>query len=104
MLLANYPNDPKFDNGKFWSPAKWNQQIIPSGYKMKWHQVGNGCVQLRLPVAILNNAYICQGYVKRDEKTEKRMLAKFNLFINVSGILHPERVAFGWRWIAHICI
>jgi len=27
----------------------------------------------------------------------------FNPFTNLSGILHPERVAFGWRWIAFIC-
>lgn len=25
---------------------------------------------------------------------------KFNQLINVSGIRHPERTAFGWRWIA----
>jgi hypothetical protein len=77
LLLTNYPDDSKFDNGKFWSVAKFNNHLIPNGYKMKWHQVGNGFVQLRLPITILNNAYLCQGYVKRDEKTEKRMLAKF---------------------------
>ncbi len=54
----------------------------------KLYRVGNGCVQLRLPVAILNNAYICQGYVKRDEKTEKRMLAKFKTHLQ---LLQEER-------------
>lgn len=28
------------------------------------------------------------------------MLFIFNQLINVSGIRHPERTAFGWRWIA----
>lgn len=26
--------------------------------------------------------------------------SNFNLFLNVSGILHPERAAFEWKWIA----
>jgi hypothetical protein len=77
LALKNYPDDPKFSNGKFWSKASLNNQIIPHGFKMKWHQIGNGCVQLRLPVAIMHEAYLCQGYVKHDEKTEKRLLAKF---------------------------
>ena len=79
LLLVNYPKDAKFENNKFWSVAKFNNHLIPNGYKMKWHQVGNGCVQLRLPIIMLNHAYLCQGYVKRDEKTEKRMLAKFKV-------------------------
>ena len=83
LLLTKYPDDPKFDNGKFWSQAKFNNCIIPNGYKMKWHQVGNGRVQLRLPIAVLNHAYLCQGYVKRDEKTEKRMLAKFKTHLQL---------------------
>ena len=28
------------------------------------------------------------------------LLFIFNLFLNVSGILHPEYFVFGWRWIA----
>lgn len=77
LLLRNYLGDPKFANGKFWSPASLNNQIIPHGYKMKWHQVGSGRMQLRLPVTIMHEAYLCQGYIKHDEKTEKRLLAKF---------------------------
>lgn len=77
LRLQNYPDDPKFVNGKFWSPASLNNRTIPHGFKMKWHQVGSGSVQLRLPVAMMYEAYLCQGYVKRDEKTEKRWLAKF---------------------------
>lgn len=39
LLLKNYPDDPKFENGKFWSVVKFNDHLITNGYKMKWHQV-----------------------------------------------------------------
>lgn len=79
LLLLEYPNHPKFDNNKFWSPAQdKGGVIIPDGYKMKWHNIGSGKVQLRLPVGIINGvAYLCQAYVKSDEKIEKLKLAKF---------------------------
>ena len=38
---------------------------------------------MRLPIAILSNACLCEGYVKRDEKTEKRMLAKFKTHLQL---------------------
>jgi hypothetical protein len=83
LLLSHYPSDPKFGNGKFWSPIKYNNQMVSHGFKMKWHQVGNGCVQMRLPIALLHEAYLCQGYVKRNEKTEQRMLAKFKTHLQL---------------------
>jgi hypothetical protein len=83
LRLKNYPDDPKFDIGKFWSPAKLNKSIIQNGYKMKWHQVGNGKVQLRLPVCLSGDAYLCEAYVKRDEKLERRKLAKFKTHIQL---------------------
>jgi hypothetical protein len=83
LLLVDYPNNPKFKNNKFWSPAKDSKGLIFNGYKMKWHQVGDGRVQLRLPVAILENAFLCQGYVKSDEKKEKRMMAKFKTHLQL---------------------
>jgi len=84
MLLQNYPNEPKFSNGKFWSPATSSSgNIIPDGYKMKWHQVGNGRVQLRLPITILGDAFLCRAYVKSNGKKEKRMMAKFKAHIQM---------------------
>lgn len=79
LLLLQHPNHPKLNNNKFWSPAQdKNGVIIPDGYKMKWHNVGNGKVQLRLPVGIINGAaFLCQAYVKSDDKIEKLKLAKF---------------------------
>ena len=44
MLLKNHPGDPKFQNDKFWGPAKTRSALVPNGFKMKWRQVGNGKV------------------------------------------------------------
>ncbi len=75
VLLKKYPGDINFSNGKFWSPT-----IVNNGYKMKWHQIGNGKVQLRLTVAISRDAFLCESYDKKDEKQEKRKLAKFKTY------------------------
>ena len=85
MLLQGYPNEPKFQNGKFWSPANdRNGLIIPAGYKMKWHQVGNGRVQLRLTVGILgDDCFLCEAYVKKDDKVDKRKLSKFKGYLEL---------------------
>lgn len=83
-LLKQYPNDTKFENHKFWSLATDRSGTqIPHGFKMKWRQVGNGKVQLRLPVAILKKTFLCHGYVKRDDKVDKRMMAKFKTRIQL---------------------
>jgi hypothetical protein len=85
MLLKKYPNDPKFSNSKFWSPANdLNGKVIPDGYKMKWHQIGNGRVQLRLTVGLLNgDGFLCEAYVKKDSKVDKRKLAKFKVYLEL---------------------
>lgn len=50
---------------------------------MKWHNLGSRRVQLRLPVAMLVNAMLCQAYVKTDPKFEKRQLAKFKVHLEL---------------------
>lgn len=84
LLLKVYPDDVKFKQPKFWSVAQ-NQanQIISDGYKMKWHQVGQGRVQLRLPVGILTDAFLCAAYVKQNPKQEQRQLAKFKTYLQL---------------------
>lgn len=83
-LLTAYPKDPKFTNGKFWSPANdRNSKVIGDGFKMKWHQVGSGKVQLRLPVAIINQPILCEAYVKSDDKKDRRMMARFKTHIQL---------------------
>jgi len=83
-LLKHYPHDPKFENGKFWSPANdGSGRVIPAGFKMKWHQVGNGKVQLRLPIAVINPGFLCEGYVKSNNKVDKRMMARFKTHIQL---------------------
>ena len=83
-LLEQYPSVAKFNNEKFWSSAKDKSgKTIAHGFKMKWHQVGNGKVQLRLPVAILGKAFLCESYVKLNDKVDKRKLAKFKAHIQL---------------------
>ena len=82
--LKTYPADPKFQSHKFWSQAQDPRAgVISDGYKMKWHNIGNGKVQLRLPVGLLNDAVLCQAYVKQNDKQERRMLAKFKTHLQL---------------------
>lgn len=84
-LLMDYPNHPKFDNDKFWGPCKDKSgKIIHQGYKMKWHNIGNGKVQLRLLVVMANEqAYLCNAYVKDNEKTDYGEMAKLKIKIQL---------------------
>ncbi len=85
LRLREYPIDPKFKQGKFWSKAQnKNGEMIPNGFKMKWHQVGNGKVQLRLTVGMFGDeCFLCEAYVKKDDKVDKRKLAKFKGYIEL---------------------
>lgn len=85
LRLQGYPADPKFKQGKFWSPAQdRNGGVIADGYKMKWHQIGNGRVQLRLTVGIFGNECIlCEAYVKKDDKVDNRKLARFKVYLDL---------------------
>ena len=76
LLLKFYPSDPKFQNSKFWSIATdYASNRIPDGYKMKWHNIGNGKVQLRLPVGLFTEVVLCGAYVKGNTNFEKRKMA-----------------------------
>lgn len=57
--------------------------MLSDGYKMKWHNVGNGKVQLRLPVGLLSDAVLCHAYVKQNDKQERRMLVKFKTHLQL---------------------
>lgn len=82
LRLKNYPGDLKFRNDKFWSIATDRTgNKIQNGYKMKWHQIGSGRVQLRLTVGIFSDAFLCEAYVKENAKAEKRQLAKFKVYL-----------------------
>ncbi len=84
LLLRTYPNNTKFNQPKFWSIAKDGAGLpIANGFKMKWHQVGNGKIQLRLPVGIWNEAFLCEAYVKENHNKEKRQLAKFKTHLKL---------------------
>ena len=85
LLLKQYPpGDTKFQNSKFWSVAtdasrKW----IHDGYKMKWRQVGNGKVQIRLCVGIVDEAILCEAFMKKTTKQEKRKLEVFRTHLDL---------------------
>lgn len=82
LRLKNYPDDPKFGNDKFWSIATdQSGNNIEDGYKMKWHQIGSGKIQLRLTVGIFRDAFLCEAYVKENQKLEKRMMARFKVYL-----------------------
>ena len=85
-LLVDYPHHPKFNNDKCWGPSKDKSgAIIHQGYKMKWHNVGPGRIQLRLLVVIAHNtAYLCNAYVKSNEKKDFREMAKLKTKIHSS--------------------
>lgn len=84
LRLKDYPDDPKFENEKFWSiVADQSHNKIENGYKMKWHQIGSGKIQLRLTVGMFCNAFLCEAYVKRNAKAEQRKIARFKVFLQL---------------------
>jgi hypothetical protein len=85
MLLKAFPHEPKFSQGKFWSAAQDRSgEAIANGYKIKWHQVGEGLAQLRLTIGIFDNqCFLCEAYIKSNEKAEKRQLARFKTYLQL---------------------
>jgi hypothetical protein len=74
----------KFSNAKFWGPAKQGNAILHDGYKMKWHQLGPGHVQLRLPVmSSTRSALLCEAYVNSSAATDQRKMARFKTHVNL---------------------
>lgn len=93
-LLKTYPQPAKFTLGSFWGPATDKSGgVIRDGYKMKWHNVGPGRVQLRLAVALLGGrALLCRGYVKDSPASDKREMALLKRHMNVIARgQHSER-------------
>ena len=85
LRLRIFPNDPKFKQSKFWSSANdQNGKVITGGYKMKWHNMGNGNVQLRLTVAMINGeCLLCEAYDKQSATQELRKLARFKTYLEL---------------------
>lgn len=72
--LHRYPVDPFFKHDKSWGPAQLAAGAdIPAGFKMKWHNIGPGLIQLRLCVAIIKDeAWLCHAYSKTSPKQDFR--------------------------------
>jgi len=77
LRLKRYPDDHRFKLDTFWGPAKIRGGVaVTRGYKMKWHNIGPGKVQLRVCVAMINStAFLCQAYVKGSDAKDKREAA-----------------------------
>lgn len=93
-LLKQYPAPPQFQNSRFWGPATDKAgKVIPDGFKLKWHNIGPGRVQLRVSVAMLGGrAYLCRGWVKDNDATDKREAATLKRHMNViTQGRHAER-------------
>jgi hypothetical protein len=74
----------KFSNPRFWGPAKQGNVVLHPGHKMKWHQLGPGQVQLRLPVmSFTRSAFLCEAYVKNSQATDQRKMARFKTHMNL---------------------
>jgi len=84
LVLKHFPTHPRLKNAKFWSQATDRSgSPISDGYKMKWHNIGSGRVQLRLPVGIFSEALLCEAYVKGGAKEEQRKLARFKTHLEL---------------------
>lgn len=85
LLKNDYPNHPKFQQQKFWGPVTDKAKVnVPNAYKMKWHNIGNGNVQLRLLVAVHNGkALLCDAYVKASDVVDKRLAATMKRRLNL---------------------
>ena len=70
--------NPKFRNNKFWGPAQdIRGKEIPCGFKMKWHNMGNGKNEIRLSIAIIEeSAYLCHAYLKTSDTQDKRFSSR----------------------------
>lgn len=85
LLKTGIPSpEAKFQNPKFWGPATDRGVVLAAGYKMKWHNLGSGQVQLRLPVmAHQRAAMLCEAYVKTNASVEARKIARFKTHMNL---------------------
>lgn len=50
---------------------------------MKWSKIGSGRVELRLPVGITTDTFLCEAYVKENAKYEQRRLARFKTHLQL---------------------
>ncbi len=82
LLKAGLPLEyEKFKQDKFWGPVTDMSGLAVKGaYKMKWHNIGPGRVQLRLLIGIVHDAaWLCEAFVKSSDKIDKRFAAKMKI-------------------------
>lgn len=67
-------SDAKFRDSKFWGPAESAaNKPVSDGYKMKWHNMGSGRIQLRLGVVLIGpTAWLCHAWSKTKDAEDQR--------------------------------
>jgi hypothetical protein len=81
-LKTDYPNGVKFQSDKFWGPSRVAANVTSDGFKMKWHNMGSGAVQIRGSIAVIGSrAYLCRGFVKDNNATDQREAMKLKAHI-----------------------
>ena len=94
LKLRDYPDDTLFKKSGSWGPATdRGGKRIKDGWKMKWHNIGNGKVQLRLCIGLVNgDAFLCHAYSKTSPPMDKRMAAKLKERLRLIRLdQHDER-------------
>lgn len=79
LLKKSWPRQIRsFTSASSGAPLKFATQRVPDGFKMKWHNMGDGKVQLRLCVTwFRGRVFLCQAYIKDSTATDAREIAKF---------------------------
>ncbi len=93
ILVLRDSADTRLRDSRFWSLAESGENSpVPDGFKMKWHNLGPGRVQLRLAVArIGNDNWLCHAYNKTSAPLDYRMGA---LLRNRIRLIRERKVRF----------
>lgn len=102
LRLTSRATDPKFNQPSFWGPAQSGPtKMIPQAFKMKWHNIGPGRIQLRLGVIEHEGDYfLCHAWSKTSQHLDfargGQLLARRNLLTKnplayIKGALREPR-------------
>lgn len=99
--LFQFAGEQKFRDARFWGPAESGpNRTVPEGYKMKWHNIGNGGLQLRLGVTFFaGDAWLLHAWCKTSPHVDyingATMRARIPRLrageIDAIGVIHERR-------------
>ena len=72
VRLRHRTTDARFNNPSFWGPAQSGpNKVISQAFKMKWHNIGPGRIQLRLGVVECEgDYYLCHAWSKTSQNQD----------------------------------